>query len=900
MTDPGNTVALTGAIVKVDGLAGSSISDDAGRFRLANIPAGEHTLVISYVGTEDTRIAISVPEAGLAMGEVVLGGGTEVEEVIVFGQSAAAASGLSQERSADNLISALDTDAMGQFPDQNVAESLRRLSGVTVENDQGEGRYVVIRGMDPDLNSTSINGVQATSGEPRRALQLDVVPSDVLDGLEVSKTLTPDMNGNAIGGAINIKTLSAFSRKGAYMKAKLEGQYNELRDEWGPRASLAGSNIFELSSGRRFGVAGAVSYNDRKLLVNNNEADDWEVSDNGNDFSEEYQGRLYTVDRERISGVLNFDLEVSDSTVLHLYTLYSEFTDTELRNRTTWTLEDLDEDTVTATSADYSTVEVERDTKDRDQSAKNMSLSFGSDTQLTNWNISTNLGYSWAQETTPNQVEALWAAEFESDDGIIAAGDSVLTLDRTNPNVPVILSSYYDALTDPTLFELDEIEALDETNEDEAITFKIDAERDTGWGAYKVGVQGIWREKQTDETVDFWSNDDTWFMSDVPDPTGGLAYGFPTPVAPVPNAQDTRGILASGVGLEYEPLDSQINSNVADFVYNEDILAAYLMGRWETDRMTIIAGVRVEDTKTENAGNIVDIYEEGSIVDGVVLDEDTVIVTPVEASESYTDVLPSINLRFDFNENLVGRASIYKSVVRPRVEDVAFRVEIEDNEGELGNPLLDPFRAWNADMSLAYYPTELSVLSVGLFYKQIEKYIFVQELDDFEFLDRTLDSAVIAQNGEDATAVGIEFNYQQHFGFLGAPWDGFLLGINYTYVDSEADTGERTTELIKQSRNVGNFVFGYDKHGLNLRIAANYRSKYIDELVDVGYDRYTNDHMQWDFTGRYQITDRWQIYMEVVNINDEPEHYYAGNTSRMLQFDEIGRMATLGVQFNLQ
>ncbi|MEQ9562511.1 MAG: TonB-dependent receptor plug domain-containing protein, partial [Woeseiaceae bacterium] len=217
VTDVDKVLSFQGAIVTIEELQRSVTTDDRGRFRIPNVPAGQYTLVVSYVGVEDTRLPITVGAEGLAMGDVIIGGENQaVEEVIVYGQSAAVARALNQERSADNLVSVLDTDAMGQFPDQNVAESLNRLPGVTVETDQGEGRYVVIRGMDPDLNATSINGVRATAGEPRRALQLDVIPSDVLDGLEVHKTLTPDMDGDSIGGSINVKTLSAFSRKGPY------------------------------------------------------------------------------------------------------------------------------------------------------------------------------------------------------------------------------------------------------------------------------------------------------------------------------------------------------------------------------------------------------------------------------------------------------------------------------------------------------------------------------------------------------------------------------------------------------------------------------------------------------------------------------------------------------------
>lgn len=904
VTDESERVPFSGALVRVEGIARSTSTDDRGRFRLTNIPAGEHVLVISYVGTEDTRIPITVTADGLAMGAVVLGGdlaeANQIEEVLVEGQAAAVAGALNQERAADNLVSVLDTDAMGQFPDQNVAESLNRLPGITVENDQGEGRYVVIRGMDPDLNATSINGVRATTGEPRRALQLDVIPSDVLDGLEVSKTLTPDMDGDAIGGSINIKTLSAFSRNGPYMKARVEGGYTSLREDFNPKISFAGSNIYELANDRRLGVAGAISYNNRKLQVNNTEGDDWEVGDNGFDFAETFEPRLYTVDRERTSAVLNFDLDVSDSTTLHLYTLYSEFEDTELRDAVAFGLDDVDEDTLTATRADYYTSEIEHTTKDRTQTADTLSISFGSETQLTDWLFKTNLGYASAEERTPDGVDSVWVAEFESGDDYITDGSPVLSLDRSNPQIPVVDSAFWSALQDDSLYELDEIETLDETNKDEQTSLNLDAIRTTGFGEIQFGAKARWRTKQTDENVGFWSNDDRWFMSDVPNPGFGDQYGFPTPITPVPNPGDIRAILASGNGIEFEDIDSIIDSNVSDFKYDEDIYAAYGMGKWETDRATFIAGVRVERTETDNRGNLVELFEEGQEVGGVVIEDDMVVVTPVQASKNYTDWLPSATLRFDFSENLIGRASVYRSVVRPRVEEVAYRVSIEDGEAELGNPDLDPFLSWNYDASIAWYPTDLSVLSAGVFYKDIDDFIFIQEIEGFNFQGRELDEAVIALNGESAQVRGLELNYQQHFGFLGAPWDAFLVAINYTIVDSDADTGEREVTLPKQAENIGSLMIGYDKHGLDLRLAMKYRDKYIDELVEEGYDRYTDDHLQWDFTAKYRFNENWQIYAEIVNIGDEPEYYYAGNTSRVYQYDEIGTGYALGVQFNFQ
>ena len=907
VTDAANTVSFQGAVVSIEGREGSATTDERGRFRLSNVPAGTYTLVVSYVGAASTRIEISVPPEGLDLGDVAIGdAGLSglVEEVIVYGQAAAFASALNQERAAINTVSVLDTDAMGQFPDQNVAEALRRLSGITVETDQGEGRYVVIRGMDPDLNSTSINGVRATAAEPQRALQLDVIPSDVLDGIEVNKSLTPDMDGDAIGGSINVKTLSAFSRKGPYAKARVEQSHNEIRDAWSPKASFAGSNIFELDGGRRLGVAGAVSWHDRKLQADNAESSDWDVADNGNDFLEEFQPRLYKVERERIGAVLNLDLDVSDSTALHLYSLYSRFKDTELRNRLTFGLDGLDEDTLTADRASYSEAEIERDTKGRDmrgQIAENLSISFGSDTQLDTWQIETNFGYSYARERTPDQVSGTWVAEFESGDGNIAPGQPVVTIDRSDPQVLVAESAFWNVLQDASLYELDEIEHLNEKNEDTQFSFRVDATRDTGFGIVKFGAKARLREKKTNEDVGLWSGDGTWFLSDALLPDGGAAYGLPTSVDPVPDNRGERDILAGGTGLEFEDLDSQIDSNVADFIFDEDVYAVYGMTRWDNGPLSVTAGLRVEWTRLDSRGSITELIEEGDSYNGVTLDDDTVFITPVEEKNSYADFLPSVNARYEFNDDLIGRASVHRAVVRPRVEDVAYRVNIDGDEAELGNPSLDPFRAWNADVSLSYYPTDLSVMSAGFFWKQIDDFIFIQTIDDYEFAGRVFDEATVAQNGDQADGIGIELNYQQHFGFLGAPWDAFLVGVNYTHVDASATTVDgRKIDLPKQSRNIAGVVLGYDKHGFDIRLAMKYRDRYIDSLEGEGEDRYTDEHLQWDLTVKYSVTDSWLVYAEISNLGDEPTYYYSDRRNRALQYDEFGTTAAVGVQYNFR
>ena len=149
-----------------------------------------------------------------------------IDEILVVGSRASLASALEKQRNSDKVVGVIDSDAIGNFADINVAESLRRISGIMVENDQGEGRYVTVRGMNTDLNAMTINGVSAASPEDRRGIILDGVPSDLLDSMTVYKTLTPNLDADTIGGAIDLETITAFSYDDMFIRLKAETSYN--------------------------------------------------------------------------------------------------------------------------------------------------------------------------------------------------------------------------------------------------------------------------------------------------------------------------------------------------------------------------------------------------------------------------------------------------------------------------------------------------------------------------------------------------------------------------------------------------------------------------------------------------------------------------------------------------
>lgn len=275
-----------------------------------------------------TALALAMASERLQAADIA-----NIEHVDVVGQAAAIDQALKEQRSSDSIKSVVHADGVAQLPDENVAEAVQRLPGVSVERDQGEGRFVSVRGLGPDLNSVTINGTLVPSPESeRRAVALDVLPSELVQSLSVIKTLTPDMDANSLGGTVDVKSLSAFDHKGMFYTGSTEASYDKNTRQTSPKFSGAASNRFSLGDGiDNFGVAAALSWQKRDFGSDNVETGGaWDFSQ-GAKLSE-FEQRDYDISRERAGGGLNFDYKPDDLSSYYLRTLYSRYTDTETRN----------------------------------------------------------------------------------------------------------------------------------------------------------------------------------------------------------------------------------------------------------------------------------------------------------------------------------------------------------------------------------------------------------------------------------------------------------------------------------------------------------------------------------------------------------------------------------------
>ncbi|MCJ2180889.1 TonB-dependent receptor [Novosphingobium album (ex Hu et al. 2023)] len=896
--DATGTRALQSATVKIVELDRATETDRDGSYIFADIPAGDYTVEVSYVGAIVETKTISIPETGRVQGDFALagiGGG----DILVIGQAANQASALSRQKAADGVESVLTRDAIGQFPDQNVAESLRRLPGLNILNDQGEGRFVSVRGLDPELNSTSVNGVRLPAPESDvRSVALDVISSDIIESIEVKKSLTPDMDADTIGASVEINTTSAFDRKKDYYAVRAEGSYNDYSGKVTPK----GSFDFSKRLGDDFGIAGGVSYYKRKFETDNVEADPWEEV-NGTAYAPVIEYRDYDVERTRISAALSFDWRASDTTKAYIRGNWSQFDDHEYRRRTTFDFGEFEDDGPSAASGSTvsfdsanNDITIERDLKDRFERQRIRSVVVGSKTDTGIWKFDWSASYAKSTEKETFSLDPVrFAADFDDGDGV------VIDIDNSGRYYPsYAVSAGADAVNSADNYTLNRVELTTlSDSQDEEYAVKADLARtfagDNGDFTVQAGAKMRWREKSYDFEMTRYKKSKDYTLADV---LGTQTYGL-LDMGPVASKTGTKAwFLANEADLSIDDYKSALDSATSDYSVKEDVAAGYLLGRWDSDSVRVIGGVRVEHTRNEMNGSV------------VIDDEDTYDlppVTPVQFKRSYTDWLPSLTIRYSPEDNLIMRAAGYKSLVRPKLSAMAPRFSVnEDNEAEVGNPYLKPYKSWNLDFGLDYYFSGNGGLSVNAFYKSISDYITPVRMYDTAVNGVVYDQVDTYANGDTADIVGVEASYSQVYSMLPAPFDGLLTQVNYTYTYArgtivDTDNVSRRISLPSSSRNTFNVVLGYEKGPIDLRIAGTYRDKYLDEVGDSAEDdRWVNQHFQIDLSAKYKVTENIRLFADWVNVNNAKYYAYQNfaGAQRLLQYEQYGSTVKFGARVN--
>lgn len=846
---------LVGAEVTIAGLNLATSSDAQGRFRLPGIPVGPQKVVVSYLSAASVDARDIVIEAGKtadlqftlhSFGEVI-----EVRAPLLEGQ----ASALNQQKNAPNITNVVSSDQMGRFPDPNAAEATQRIPAVTLQRDQGEGRYILVRGTEARLNSTTVDGERIPSPEADgRDIALDVIPADLLQSIEVSKALTPDMDGDAIGGSVNLVTKRAPESN--RISATLASGFNTLTEGGIQNGNFAWGSRF--GAEKKLGVLFAGSYysTDRGSDTFEAEYDDGDL--------ENFELRDYILTRTRTGATIALDYRLSDRTALFARGLWNDYKDDEVRRAM-----------INAVGDD----EIIREVRDRVQQSKITSITIGAERQVgTTSTMDFRIASNQAREETPDQFTSMFIQEDVEFDPNVDPDSIDPDNIRANPLNENINE-----------FFLDEIARESKSAEEKDLVGSANYTRafyrDASFsGTWKMGAKMRFKEKNQNADVFIFEADDDYAMtgvlSDYRSETDFLdgryvngLFGDPAAIRRLITTLDGEG--------EFDP-----EEDLADFDSSEDTQAAY--GMFDLNlgsRFSSVAGVRVERTKTDYVANELAFDEEGDFTG----------LTPVTGGNEYTEILPMVHLKYQLDDRTNLRAAVTRTFARPNFIDLApYQLIIrEDEEIERGNPALEPTKSWNLDLFAERYFEPVGIISGGLFYKKLSDNIFTFNFEE-DFEGDEFD-VIQKRNGGEANIKGAEFALQRN---LPA---GFGIYFNYTLVDSEAEYPERgTARLQGQAEQTGNLAFSLERGRFSGRISGNYNSGYILEIgEEAAEDIVIDEHLQIDFSASLVLTDKLSLSLQLMNLGDEPYRVYEGRADRPIQEEYYGSWGVLGLKFNL-
>lgn len=805
-----------------------------------------------------------------------------LETVVIAGQRSSMKRALAAQQKADNIVSIVSSDDIGGLPDKNAAEALARLPGVAVQRDQGEGRYIVVRGMGPDYNAVTINGASVPSPEAgRRAVALDVLPAGLIRSLEVSKTLMPEQDANSLGGSVDVKSLSAFDLPGS----ALSFQAGASRDQnTGKTSPNAGALWVERFLDGKLGVAAGISGERRKF-----------GSDNVETGGAWNQGKLsslelrdYLPQRERNALALNLDYRPQAGESLYLHTFLSRFSDEEVRDRLS-----LSNIAGGVASPDTPfTARAERRLRQRTYTQQIGSAVVGGELRMGDWKLAASGGASRATEATPESIN----------DARFRASANVAGLRFAGTEVPRLSGPA--SLLDAASYNLQGITLQARDSRDAERHVKLDLSRHLALGEASVDVKGGVKasRRSKDNDTEQWgytsskaASGNYWGAGSVSMSgftQGALDYPFAN-LGPGLNAAAIRARVA---GLDRAGARLAPESNLNDFSMDEDIDSAYLQAGADIGNWRLLAGVRHERTSFAARGQQVSASG----------------LQAVSHSNDYANWLPNLQARFDIDKDTSVRAAWTNAVVRANFSQLAPGVSLASNtEAVIGNPDLKPLKAANVDLGIERMLGADGAVSAYLYSKDIKNFSYTTDLaGSGAWAGYT--TATSYANGDKARVNGIELSYSQSLRMLPPPFNGIIVGANASFNGAKATIGRfdkasggqltRQIRLPGQSKQIVNLMLGYESGPVSTRLALNHKSPYLLEvgadLLDASQDRYVDAQRQVDFSFGYQINKRVQLVFEGINLNNETYYAYQGTKPYNVQYEQYGRTFKLSLKAN--
>lgn len=877
--------------------------------------------------------AQEAPAADVATTHAAASTTDESQVVVVRGIRRGIKAALDIKKNAIGAVDSIASEDLGKLPDQNVAESLQRIPGVTIDRNRGEGQYVTVRGFGPKFNAVTVNGRTLATDNEGREFSFDVLPSELISGADVYKSPQANINGASIGATIDIRTMHPLDQKAFVAAASFANMNADLADSNNAQASGV---VSWHNASRNFGVAVALSYSkehtrDDEFTIGaghvQRSSDDsyfaGRVDPSVGDFTDvdmpsNLSPFLYTRDKT-MSGInASVQWKPSENLTLTLDGLYTKVKQTDLQTGLAYDFSggtlveqtvDSDNNVISQKYHDgYVDEIIEKDPRYVDTTA----IGFNALWKVDNYQLSFDASTSEAKRT--GKEDALFTTIRRKHVDLWydrSSGSPVYDYGFTDLNGNDVATSS-DGLTAHYYIWGGGTDYDDKTNEVKADGKWFASDNVTLYGGLAYNT----REKITDANTmpydqqclycdsdvelpsSLFSSTNSDFMSDY---SGNILHDW-IAYDPLALVETVQGIAES----EGKTFERGVHDPAGSSVINEKVKLGYVMADLKNDvagmPLSINVGVRVEDTNYTSSGasqTVLSAAPNGGGQNIITLSD----VVPISFSGHYTDILPSLNARLNVRDNLIVRFDASRVMTRPTLSDLSPAQSIQTNPGNEtishGNPDLQPFRASQVESSIEWYFDRLSLLSFAAFYKNIDS--FVTQQTTAELVDQVTFQVTIPVNGKGAVVKGFELGYRQSFGHLPSPWDGLGVQTSFTYSESDAHYTNTVADVSYGLEGLSRYSYSlvgfYEKYGIQARVAYTWRDKFLQTASGRnGEPEYFDAYGQLDASLSYDLNDHYTLFIDGLNLNDEKEFIYSVSPNRTKEYRDAGSRITAGVR----
>ena len=912
-----------GAIVTVRGTRTTDYTDGNGAFNLPGVPAGRHTLDVDYIGLDPFSVEfVASGGAVTAVNPALKGTVIELQQFVVAESLRGQALASNQQRAARGIVNIVSEDMFGEImKDGNIGYAVQRLPGITVDRDfDGSPTGANIRGLSNDFNSFQVDGNRIDGGGEARGFSTNELAADGVSNIEVIKAPTPDRDGDAIGGIINVISRSAFERDGRDVKLTLAGTYNDMpHGKWGYGGKLSFSDIFDVGGKQKnLGISFTLSSYRTNRYYENTDMEWLYLTVANNPTLNLAQDVYYMYSTENDVShnettnhgiTTSIDFRTDENNIFYVRPGYSRGGRETSRHIFFEVPDDRHEESrtgrktlaaLTPTSSlsgpnDRGSYEYRNLQRTRDSDIFSIAAGGKHEIGATTWNY--DLFYSRAKR---DDLDTRYTIENSAAPYMLYA---VENSNRLNPTVTILnanIPANNPLLTDG--INLAEFELIPRLKTVDQYSGRIDMERqfagDRSSGSFKFGAKyRVSEPKQEAEEALYETGSSAVFPYDT--------VLSPTKYSPRGRKGSLDINMSQVVELfrnqprlfDLQEFDTLAGGALGDYSAKETTTSAYGMGTFKFGRTTLVTGLRMEHNTWKARTYAVD--------------EPTLTRKAIDNSNDYTVWLPGFHLRHELRKNLILRESYNRSYGRPDIQGLTLaRVEDEDGNIEAGNPFLKETTSENFDIQLEYFTDRGGLYSAGLFYKKMKGFYYTR-LQTFNAVDGNGVPIPVpngdlefeqANNANGGKNYGLELMLRQNLHFLPAPFKGFGVYLTATFADSVTDYPDRPGETLP-TFGFSDFMFNgsleYRRGKFSGAAHYRYRSEYLEGLEGTPVtDDWFGVRELIDVEAAYRVTDRLKLFLEVENATNELMISWKGNPRNPEDIVETGRRWTVGATFN--